>query len=225
LDADDFYFEDGSNNKYYVDDVTYDSAKDELTFIMDDEFPTDVAGITLKLATTVATENVFEQAIDLAAGLPGLVDEIKPEVTVTDAVYATAGKDGLATFVLGQNAGAEGVYVVLEASEAIDVPAGADAQALLKDAFTVKKGTKELAINKVFEYTGSGTEEYDKNGVDYVVLFITADEDGNAVNENWIEDELTITFEEISVKALTITDAASNDNVLAGFENEKVEIQ
>lgn len=229
LEADDFYFVDGSGNKYYVDDVTYNSAKDELTFIMDDEFPTDVAGITLQLNNAnnraIKTENVFEQAIDLADALPGLVDEIKPELTVTDAVYATAGKDGLANFILGQNAGAEGVYVVLEASEAIDVPAGADAQALLKDAFTVKKGTKELAINKVFEYTGSGTEEYDKNGVDYVVLFITADKDGNAVTANWIEDELTITFKEISVKALTITDAASNDNVLAGFENEKVDIQ
>ncbi|KAE9636143.1 hypothetical protein GND95_03180 [Defluviitalea raffinosedens] len=225
LDADDFYFQDASGNKYYVDDVTYNSTKDELTFIMDDEFPTDVAGITLKLAANVSTENVFEQAIELASGLPGLVDEIKPEVTVTDAVYATAGKSALADFILGENSGAEGLYVILEASEAIDVPAGADAQNLLKDAFTVKKGSKELAINKIFEYTGNNTEKYNKNGVDYVVLFITADKDGNAVTANAVKDQLIISFNEISVKALTITDAASNDNVLAGFKDGKVNIQ
>lgn len=225
LDADDFYFQDASGNKYYVDDVTYNSTKDELTFIMDDEFPTDVAGIELKLATKVSTENVFEQAIELASGLPGLVDEIKPEVTVTDAVYATAGKSALADFILGENSGAEGLYVILEASEAIDVPAGAEAQALIKDAFTIKKGTKELAIDKVFEYTGNNTEKYNKNGVDYVVLFITADKDGNAVTANVVKDQLTISFNEISVKALTITDAASNDNVLAGFKDGKVNIQ
>lgn len=225
LDADDFYFQDASGNKYYVDDVTYNSTKDELTFIMDDEFPTDVAGITLKLAANVSTENVFEQAIELASGLPGLVDEIKPEVTVTDAVYATAGKSALADFILGENAGTEGLYVILEASEAIDVPTSAEAQALIKDAFTIKKGTKELAIDKVFEYTGNGTEKYNKDGVDYVVLFITADKDGNAVTANVVKDQLTISFKEISVKALTITDTASNDNVLAGFKDGKVNIQ
>ncbi|NLM12909.1 MAG: hypothetical protein GX209_04085, partial [Epulopiscium sp.] len=90
---------------------------------------------------------------------------------------------------------------------------------------TIKKGTKELAIDKVFEYTGNGTEKYNKDGVDYVVLFITADKDGNAVTANVVKDQLTISFKEISVKALTITDAASNDNVLAGFENKKVTIQ
>ena len=185
---------------------------------MDDEFPTDVAGITLKLGKCIYWKRIWT-SYRISSWITGLVDEIKPEVTVSDAVYATAGKSLLQTSSWW-NAGTEGLYVILEASEAIDVPAGADAQNLIKDAFTVKKGTKELAINKVFEYTGSGTEEYDKNGVDYVVLFITADKDGNAVTANWIEDELTITFKEISVKALTITDAASNDNVLAGFENK-----
>ncbi|WP_058485926.1 hypothetical protein [Defluviitalea phaphyphila] len=222
IDEDDFYFKDSSKNKYYVDDVTYDD--NELTFIMDDEFPTDVADITLELVSNVSTENVFEQAITKANGLGSIIDEIKPELTVNEAVYAEANKEGLAEFTLNKNNNAEGLYVILEASEAINVPTDAAAQDLLKDSFTVTKGSTELSIDSIFGYTGDGKEEYNKNGVDYVVLYITKDEDGDILTSKIVEDDITVSFDEISVSALTITDKANN-NVLAEFEDEKVEIQ
>lgn len=215
LDRRDFIIrEKGNNQALSIFSIEYKDANDEYKLILhvredlEQNGKFDAALLKLELAQSVSTENIYGTTLGLLGSVSHIdaIDKYAPEATVEKAVY---GNKTEIVFEIGETVqfGFGGDVSLETTSETVNdvttvtLAKGTAANDLLISRFTVKKGSKKLAIEKIQIVNGTK-----------IVLVI------NDGNENWNGQKLDVTFNALDNTAYSITD--TNGNILENLNME-----